>query len=295
MTVAEGFQAKCGIDVSNPVTVAFDFKGESLKCRQEILDATGLRGTREWDIARCRDGRKHIGGGITLQPNKAEMKALLPWILGGAVSGSGPFTYPLAESLTSRYVAIDRSQAGVFLYSGVYVDTATFRASEGQNLTVELGLIGQDETPGSVGTFPAITVDATDGPWIFEDLILSIGGTGYKCKDFELTISNMVMARFLNSITASTCVAQDSKKTFTTHLPAGDAAAVYGSAGAAGAAVVATFTNSITSEALGISLVKVAFPKDSPVATGRDEIILPVSGDCKKSGGTASVVFTLSA
>jgi hypothetical protein len=279
--------SQLGISASSPVDARFDFQSERLACAEDFLDGNGLRGTRERDISRVRRNVRRIGGQLALQPNAAELALLLPWALGADASGT---TYALADTLPERYVSVDRV-AKVFLYSGCKVDRATFRAGQGEALQLALDLVGQDETVGNAGTFPSLSIDVATGPFIFTDLALTIGGTTYNAKEFELTIDNKLdKQRFFNSATLVSVVPTDREISLRTSLPYGDATTAYNS-GPGGVAVVATFTNGTVSVAF--SLVKVTFPRRSPHVPGRSEIMVPMEGTAYHSGSTNSLVVTL--
>ena len=287
MSAVQGMLTQLGIDTNSTVAARFDYQSEHLSCNEDFLDGNGLRGTREHDISRVRRNLRRIGGQIAMQPNAAELALLLPWILGANASNT---TYALAETLTDRYVVIDRITK-VFSYSGVKVDRATFRASQGEPLQLILDLVGQDETVTNSGTFPSLSIDTASGPFIFTDLVLTIGGSTYNAKDFELVVDNKLdKERFFNSPTLVTVVPTDRQISMRTSLPYGDASAAYNS-GPGGVAVDAAFTNGTVS--CDFSLVKVTFPRRSPSVPGRSEVMLPMEGVAYHSSNTNSLIVTL--
>jgi hypothetical protein len=217
-----GFQSALGIDTANPTTVRFDFISSTLGVDEAtFIDANGLRGTRSRDLSRVRQSPRLIDGDIVMQPNSVELSNLLRWILGGTPTGSGTVTYPLADTVPSRFVQIDKA-IKVMTYNSVYVDTARFRGSQGEPMTLTLSCVGVDETIGNAGTFPATTIDVANGPWILADLALSVGGTTYFAHDVELVISNVLdRNRFYNSNTLTAVTAMDRHVTVNFSLPAG--------------------------------------------------------------------------
>lgn len=287
----QGFYSKLGIGSASPVTVPLDFVSESLVLTEEFKDRGGLRGTRSHNIENMRAGLRRVDGSLVLQPTAVELANIMAWILGGTPVGT---SYPLGETLSSKYVAIDRSDGTdgkVFEYSGCVVSRATFRSSPGELLEVTLDLVGVDETVGNAGTFPSLTLDTTTAPFIFHDLALSVGGTSYSTRDIEIVIDNRVDGeRFFNSQTRTAAPAQDREISISLNLPYGEAEAAYNT-GIGGAAVTATFTNGTVS--VLFSFVKVVFPRRSPNVPGKTEIMLPLVGMAKKSGSTAELAVTL--
>ena len=291
MTASAGALGQFGIGSTSPVTQRLEFAEESLVMTEAIIDGNGVKGTRERSIDRVRGGLQRITGNVRFQPNAVEWAALLPWFTGGTPTGSPTVTYPLADSLTGKYVTVDRV-AKVYTYNGVVPDTATIRGRENMPIELDLGLVGLTETQGNSGTFPALSLDTTNGPFVFSDAVIVVGGTTITCKEFELQMDNRIdKERFFNGLTLSAAVAHDRHTMFRSNLPFGDWNALYGSAGAAGATITVTCTNA--NAVLTISLVKVAFPRTGARVAGRTEVMLPIAGEAFKSGATASVVITL--
>lgn len=291
MTATFGFQSQLGVDTANPVTQRLDFDSEELVCDEDFIDTNGLRGTRSLSQERIRQGIRRVHGMIRFQPTEAELALLLPWILGGTPSLG---TYPLGDILSPRFVAIDRG-SHVFTYNGCVVDTATFHATQNQALSVDLEIIGIDETLGAAGSFPSLTLDITTQPFIFTDLVLVVNGVTYNCRSFELKIDNDIeKERFFNSQTLTAGYAKSRHITISHPLPYGDDSAAY-NLGVAGVAATATFTNG--AHVLEFSMANVKYPRHSPRVEGHEEIFLPLTGTAYKSGenpGTLELVTTLS-
>lgn len=288
MTAAIGELTKLGFSALNsasPITTRIDYQSESLAAREEFLNTNGLRGTRSHDIERVRQGVRRIGGTLNLQPTAVELAGLLQWILGGAPSGT---TYPLADTLPFRTVAIDRN-GGYFEYTGCKVARATFRASQGEPLNLALDLVGQDESTS--GSFPVLSIDTTTGPFIFTDCVLSVNAVTAAAREFELTIDNRIDAdRFFNSQTLTAVNPIDREIMFRTRVPYGDYTTLYNT-GVGGVAVAATFTNAATS--LAFSMAKVPLPRQSPTVPGREEVMLDLAGRAYRSGATLELVTVL--
>lgn len=289
-TPAYGFQTAIGIDTANPVTKRFDFQSENLILSEDFKDTNGLRGTRSRAGERIVAGIRHVAGQITLQPNSLELANLLQWIMGGTPTGTPAVTYPLADALQTRFVTVDRV-AKVFTYNGCVVDKCHIKGSQGEPLVITLDVCGLDETIAAAGSFPVIALDTTTQPFMFFELAITIGGVTYQAKDVDITIDNAIdKDRFFNSLTATALIAMDRHITVSFSLPYGDATTVYG-LGAAGTAVVATFTNG--GAVLTLTMGRVAFPRHSPSVAGRQEVMLPFSGTAYKNGSTLELVTLL--
>lgn len=287
MSAAIGTLGKFGIGASSPVTTWLDFQNETLKSRQEIFNGNGVRGTRSHTVERTRPSIERVGGTISLQPNAAELAAIMEWIMGGSPSGT---TYPLADTQPARDLCVDRVTK-VFTYTGCKVDKATFKAAQGQALSVDLDVVGLTETVGNAGTFPALSLDVATSVFMFSDCVITAGGTTLTPKDVTIEINHHIdRERFFNGLTMASVEALDRSIMFTCNLPYGDQSTLY-NAGSAGVQVVATFTNGTVS--LAMTMVKVVYPKDAPNIQGRTEIMLPISGQAYKSGSTMELVTVL--
>lgn len=288
MAGAQGYGARLGLSAlgDTSVTARLDFQSETLAVAEEFKDTTGLRGTRSRVIERVRAGIRRVRGGLVLQPTALEMANLLEWCLGGTPSGT---SYPLGDTLAGRSVQIDRV-AAVHTYSGVYVNQATLRASQGEPLTMELDLIGTDEVT-SISFTPTVSIDTTTEPFMFHDAVLSIAGSTYNAREVAITVNNAIDGeRFFNSQTLTQALPQDRQITVNYLVPYGDATALYNT-GDAGVASTVTFTNGAVS--LALAFVKVAFPRRSPTVPGRSEVMHQLAGTAYRSSTTLEVVTTL--
>ena len=293
MAASIGTLGQLGIGDADPVTQRLNYVTEDFTRKDEVIDGNGIRGTRSQDSELVMDGIQRINGPVNLIPTALEMSYLLQWIMGGTPTGTGTVTYPLADTIQTKYLTVDRRQK-VFTYAGVGVNMATFRASRGTPLSVELGLIGQTESVGNSGTFPVLTLDVSTKPFVFHNLVLSVESTTVSCAEFMLSVNNMIDAdRFFNSQTLTAVNALDREIRFGTSLPYGDYEAIRAAmnAGAGGLSVVATFT--VGNTALAFSLPAVAVPMRAPGTPGRVEIMLPVEGRAYRLAGARELVTTL--
>lgn len=289
MAGSYGTYGKFGIGTASPVTQRLQYADETCILDEEIVDGNGIRGTRSLSIEVVRGGVLRVGGPANFIPTALEWTYLLPWILGGAApSGTGLLVYPMAEAVATRYVTIDRVTK-VFTYDGVAVSRASWQCGQSQLLTCGLELIGLTETVGNAGTFPALNCDVSTNPFIWSDCVISVGGTSVSAKEASWSIDNVIDAdRFFNSRNLSAANGQNRVIRFDTMLPYGDYSALYGTGAAgAGAAVILTFTNG--TQILKFTFPKVAIPKRSPNTGGKTEIMMPLGGQCYRSGTPGGV------
>lgn len=294
MAASIGTLGQFGIGTANPVTQRLNYESEDLTRKDEVINGNGIRGTREEDAELHRNSIRRINGPASFCPTALEWSYLLQWVLGGTPVGN---SYGLADTIPTRFVTVDR-KVKVFTYTGVGVNRATFKASRGAPLKLDLDLVGiSSATPAAAGSFPALTLDVTTKPFIFSDLVISVGGTTVSVAEFNMTVDNKVdVDRYFNGLDLSAVNALEREIRFSTNMPYGDHEAILTAmtADSPGLAVVGTFTNGNTS--MVFTMPAVMIPKREPGTPGRVEIMLPVEGKaCRLGGaaGTPSLTITL--
>ena len=287
MASAYGFDAQLGMASSAPATELYDWKGGDLDIREDDFhDTHGLIGSRDHPSERVRRNTRRPGGTLTLEPNAAELANLLPRILGAAASGT---TFALADTLPSFVVVLDKVTK-VETYSSCAVDRAVFSGSQGGPLSLELTIEATDTSVGAAGSFPALTLNTSTGPYMFHEATFNVNGSAYNFKTWRLTISNECdKERFFNSPTRQSIVPMDRVITWEFDGPYADNVDLY-NLSVTGVACTATFTNSNVS--ILFSSPAVSFPRKSARVDGTNEILLPLIGIARKSGSTASLVVT---
>jgi len=236
-------------------------------------------------IERTRDGTVRINGTIAFHATPAMLDLLLPRIMGSAEVAD---LFAVSETLPEFDVLIERV-AKRFVYAGCKVSRATFRATAGGALELDLEVTGKSETV-SATAFPAITAP-TDPPYIWSDAVCTVEGSARVVTRWELSIDNQLNARFSNSNTATDIHTQGRVVTVSMTVPyTSDEVDLYGinSSGASGATFV--LTNGGRSITFTVGALAVA--DSSPVVGGPGEILLEMSGIAKSSGSTKELSIT---
>jgi len=266
-------------------TEAYEFRTEGLKAAREIVETSGIRGTRSMPIERTRDGTVRINGTIAFHATPAMLDLLLPRIMGSAEVAD---LFAVAETLPEFDVLIERV-AKRFVYAGCKVSRATFRATAGGALELDLEITGKSETV-SATAFPTITAP-TDPPYIWSDAVCTVEGSARVVTRWELSIDNQLNARFSNSNTATDIHTQGRVVTVSMTVPyTSDEVDLYGinSSGASGATFV--LTNGGRSITFTVGALAVA--DSSPVVGGPGEILLEMNGIAKSNGSTKELSIT---
>lgn len=290
--MSQGFQSKFGMDTANPTTKGYEFTSESLVNEQQIVDASGLRGTASMRSERTRLGNQAIGGTVNFEPSPEDLggtTGLLAWIFSGTPTGSGPITYPLADTVATRFVQIDKI-GKVFLYTGVAVSRATFSGTEGSVMSISLELLALSETIANAGSFPSVTYNNTP-PFMFTDCILTILTTARSVKNWSLTVDNMLVPLYYNSVTPTQIKRQGRRVTFSCQTPFTSAEVdLYNQALLGGAA---TLDLPFANYELVFNFATLQFPRHTPAVPGRSEIPLMLNGEARMVSTTESLITTL--
>ena len=278
-----GFQGQMFIYPTLPPQNRYDFVMSNVGLAEQLLDANGLRGQRAHDTSRICTGIRRVGGQILLQPTAPELAAILAWALYGVPSGSGTVTYPFADSPILNYVMFSDAQVNVRTYSGCAVNRITIRGSQNDYIKVILDVIGIDEAITAAGSQPNINLNVVPQPFLFQQLVLTIGGTAYQVKDFEFVVENMIADRFYNSPIMTSVIATDRHVTFNADLPEGTSdPGVYGF-GNNGVPATAVFTG-LGTQVFGIGIPLLTYPRmSSTYSAGHGEVMLPIRGICPAS------------
>ena len=284
MAVALGMLSRLAVG-----STQIDFVRSSLGIHdEEIIDGNGLRGTLQHDISRVRTGARRIQGQLSLQPNVAELTAILPWITGSTVAANA---YALANAIITNSVNCDFNVGSLHVYDHVAVDTAVFHAEQFGLLGVDLDVVGVDETIS--GSFSG-SMDTASPPWIFSDGVISINSTTVTPKSIRVTIQNHIdRDRFFNSLTLNTTLAKlDRTVLIEAVIPYGPFSALYG-AGAAGVAFNFAFTNGNNTDVFTLAGTELSYGRMTPEIEGRVENMLRISGRAYANAAGSATEMTL--
>lgn len=279
MAPALGYQARVGIGDSVPTTAALTILNESLTLTEVLADLTGLRGTRAHQASRVRPASRTVGGTLNMAPTPVEMVSVIKYAMGGTPVGT---SYPFAEALPAFAVQVARSDNVRFDYTGLKAASLAFNSSPGQALQLALGVFGTTRATGAASGFPALTWDNTTNPFMHSDSTgaFVVNAVTIDVFDVAVTIDNAVQGRAVNSLTPTVVYSTDRNVTWSCTVPYGEGEALL-DLSSGGVAVSMTWTNGAVS--LALSSPKVAFARQDPNVTGRDETRLVLVGNGRYS------------
>jgi hypothetical protein len=278
---------KCGIDTASPVTKGFEFIREDLKAVRTITRRTGMRGTFSEIVEGSRVTQIACSGPIALEPGVTELNNLLPHIMGAAGqvgTPAGKTTFALGSTFSDLYVTIDRGSK-VHTYYPAKIARATFRASEGRPMELELQIEAGAETEANAGSYPSITL-ATDDFFVFSDGVFTLGGSARELKSFELTVENRILTdRYMNSLTRAKFPFTGRTISLNCLVPYTDTDTALYNQAVTGAAASIVLTNGNLSLQFDIGRFQV--PGETPTNQAKyGENMLSLTGQCLKTGST---------
>lgn len=286
MAGSYGETTRLAVGSADPVDREIEFVGETLKKTQVFGNFNGCRGTRAHHVTRTRLTREPVGGTIQMTPNPVELAWWLQRILGGSPSGTN---YPFAETIPT-FAVTKTDGVEVLTYEDVAASRATFRATPGQALALDVDCVGRTE---KADTFPSLSVD-NGSPFVMSDLTLTVDAQTLITNNFTLVFDNRVNAdRYFNALALASADATDRVVTLSLDVPyttANTAGLVDGS-GATGVAATATFTNGTVS--LAFEFPAFQFPRVVPDSARGREKVVTLAGQCFRTAAAAECTITL--
>lgn len=287
--MGDGWQTKVCIEQASSISASatpLEILSESLAKTVAIPNTMGMYGTRSQHQERSRLGQSPVSGNLVVPWSPAAGVVLLPLVLGAAPSGT---TFSLSDTLPEFVVEVDRATK-VFTYAECMAAKGAWKGSSGSFVDFTLDILGVDEAIGNAGTGESLTTPI-DPPYIFEDAVITVGGTARQIFDFELSVDNKLQARFANSRTATRISPSDLREVaLSFNTPFGsDEYDLYNTA-LAGAAVVLTLTNGAYSTVFTMAAVQ--FPAMTPVVPGKGEVPLRMQGVARMTSTTKELVVT---
>lgn len=250
------------------------FDSESLQRVTNMVDATGIRGTRCRHNSRIVTGTYSVSGSIVMRPGQDEIDLWLPRIMYGTEQASDKF--PLADTApaTAYFAVLIDRVADIHQYGDCLVNRATFSASSGNPLVLTLEIIGMTESlpswPGSPPNEWGVDEDADSNPILMSTGTLTLNSNTYQFEDFEVVIDNFLDAPFRNNETAAKFTPQDRLVTLRVNMDYTATSTLYGAETAiAGDIDFIPATN----KSLKFNFGKLIAPKVSPVVTGKTPIM----------------------
>jgi len=152
--------------------------------------AQGKSQTREMTKCRAAQMGETVSGGFSLFPTSAE----LDWLLTNALGWGSSSPWTPSSSLSSINLWADKGDLQTYKYTGCRLNRLMLSGQEFQFLKARCDFIGESETEVTDLTTTGVTIDCANC-FPFKDIVLTIGGTAFKLKQFDLTIDQGIPAQ----------------------------------------------------------------------------------------------------
>ena len=253
--------AATAIGATTPINLALAPVAFSPGCMVEQLDTTAdkMLGTRTHSVSGSVDNLIRVRPSASFKPSVSEWGSLLQWVMCGTPSGT---SYPLGDRECDRTLAFDDTQR-LWTVANVAVNTATFAASAGGPLTLDVDCVGVNYAVGLSSAFPTGLSFPVGPPLMMVGLSVTIGSTtAVPCRSVRLTVNNDLDAdRYFFGAVISGAVAQDRTVEVELEIPYGLSATFWAAgAGAGGVSVTLAFTRGAQSLTFTMPTVRAVAP-----------------------------------
>lgn len=151
--------------------------------------AQGKRGTRQDYSCRAAQLSETISGGFNIFPTDTE----LDWLMNRAFGTNAGTPWVPGETLPAWHLWVKKGGIQTFKYTGLRTSRFVLSGAETQFLNLRVDCVGQTETEVSDIAPGAIVVEC-DTIFPFASIVLTIGGTAFSIKSFELAVDNQIAA-----------------------------------------------------------------------------------------------------
>ena len=288
---------------SSPRTFAntserYGFLAESLKVVKPYQGRRRITGDRSQYSDAVRTHSYLARGAIVLQPGPADLDNWLPRYTWGTESPTDQFN--LGDTQSEFDVLIDRENK-VFHYTECIGSKCVFRSTtEAGNEPTNEELIemicyimGKDESTATAwpSPEPSLTLGSTSLPYLHSEGVFTFNSNATRFRNWEMTIDNMVVPLFYNSLSPSCFRSMGRRITLKMQNPFTattwtDAVAALNS----GVAATLVFTNGTLSTTFTFPHLRNRY--QTPTTSGRSEIPLFLELEAFRTSGSMELVVT---
>jgi hypothetical protein len=281
--------APTGVAFNHASARTFEVVSSSVRAQDEVLDASGLLGSRTRREDRTRYGLIRVGGQIVLEPSPNMFDFFLPYILGTAESTD---TFTAADSLLGFDMLHDPFGTGSLAskYTELYVNRMSLRFAAGL-LRMTLDVVGKTETTAQTFTANALgSTSAVDTPYTFYDTSagFTFGTIAFAVEEGELVLDNVLDVKFRNSQTAQSIRASDSIATLVTNIPL--TSSTYGSFYGNKGPLTTTIAINNGTVTTTITLYNLKPADASPTPTGKEEVPLILTSNARSDSTNTRMI-----
>lgn len=272
--------------------------GCSLALKQDNINNSGSSGFTAQASELSRPGLKMVDGDFNMLATPLALTTLLPHVTGRAIASN--VTYPI-EDLPPKFHIMAHRDSSIYVYTDLYANKFTIGSDAGGPVKMVVGCIGRDreETPTAGTSWTSGLNIINQAPYMHQDCVITVGGTTYKFKTWQLEIDNKLAPQYFDSVTA--CGMQRQEFAMTTlklsgpHTQTTVTSLMQGAIAPAALNVVITMTHPTGAQSCIIRCQALQIPVQDP-PSGKGTILLELNGVARRVDGGASggaeVIFT---
>lgn len=272
--------------------------GCSLGLKQQHVNNSGMNGNTAQGSEQTRPGLKIVDGDINLLATPALLTQFLPHVTARALAAM--VTYP-SPDVPGYFNILLHRDSSLYVYTDLLVNKLTIGSEAGGPVKMTLGCMGRDRetTPVAGTSWPANLLVSNATPYMHQDAVITIGGTAYKFKSWQLEIDSKLAPQYFDSVTPCGFLRGDqvttTLKLVGPHTQTTVTSIMQAATPPAALNTVVTLTHPTGAQSLIIRCQALQIPiQDPPV--GKGTIMLDLTGvartlDGGVSGG-AEVIFT---
>lgn len=272
--------------------------GCSLALKRPHVNNSGMNGFTAQSSEQTRVGLDIVDGDINLLSTPDLLTLFLPHVTARALASNVTFPSPTVPGYFNILLHRDSS---LYTYTDLVVNKFTIGSEAGGPVNMKLGCMGRgrEETPEVDTNWPSGLAVSNKAPYMHQDCVITIGGTAYKFKSWELNVDNKLAPQYFDSTTACGFLrgdmAETTLKLVGPHTQTTVASIMQAAIPPSALNVVITLTHPTAGMSLIIRTQALQIPiQDPPVSKG--VIMLSLDGMARTLDGGASggaeVIYT---
>ena len=171
--------------------------GCSLRLKQQHVNNSGMSGATAQASEPTRVGLKIVDGDINLLATPALITLFLPHVTARAIASN--VTYP-SPDVPSYFSILLHRDSSIYTYKDLVVNKLSIGSEAGGPVKMTLGCMGLDREDTPETTWPSGLNVSNATPYMHQDCVVTIGGTAYKFKSWQLEIDNKLAPQYFDSV-----------------------------------------------------------------------------------------------
>lgn len=263
-----------------------------IKFNEEQINPATLNGRIVEDAEQTVDGLKYWDDGFGVLFTPETIQSFIPYALGEAWGDTTANTVYPTDAVPDDINTLMHKDAYLYPYVNGKINTLTISGEAGNPVQMQFGFLGKNRLALSAGSnWPSgLNVDVV-APYMFENCVVTVGGTVVKCRKWSITRNNALGRRHWGTSTPD-CIKRDGKTVTTISLTlphSTDITALFvNHTPNTRRNVVLTFTHPTAGMSCVINLPYTQFPrKDPPI--GGPEILVETTGTARGYNGAREI------